>query len=126
MRPPQCQVLLFGLECFSTDFPSSYLIAVMEQGLEKSLWNVHRHVKSSAGLHRLANVGHQNEGLRQVDLGQMENMLPGRNFWTALLRVDIERNHGVYWLKQRLVGRRLKSMHSCWSLVPDWTCQPWR
>lgn len=53
-----------GLECFSMDFPSSYLIALMEQGSEKSLWNVHRRVKN-----RLANIGHQNEGLKQTDLG---------------------------------------------------------
>lgn len=38
----------------------------MEQGSEKSLWNVHRCVKNSTGLHRLANIGHQNEGLRQT------------------------------------------------------------
>jgi hypothetical protein len=49
----------------------------------------------------------------------MENMLPGRNFWTALLRVDIERNQGVYRLKQHHMGRRLESTHSCWSPVPD-------
>lgn len=67
-------MLLFDLECFSVDSPSSYLIALLEQGSEKSLWNVHRCVKN-----RLANIGLQNEGLKQTDLGQVANMLPGRN-----------------------------------------------
>lgn len=106
-------MLLFSLDYFfSADFPSSYLIVLTEQGLEKSLWTVHRLVKDSAGLHRLANIGHQNEGLRQTDLGQMENMLPGRSFWLALLGDHTERNHGVCWLKLYHVGRRLKSMRS--------------
>lgn len=36
-----CQVLLFGLEYFSTDFPSSYLIALTEhlaQMCEEQRW----------------------------------------------------------------------------------------
>lgn len=70
----------------STNFPCSYIIAFMEPEL-RDVPVVYTHKYGEQHwVNQACSTGYQNKGLKQMDLGQMENILPCRNFWTVLPR----------------------------------------